>query len=163
MSDVPLETCWAFNELWNNKFRYQFASCWLLLMSQSNIKYHENPPRGRWIVPHGRTDTKKPLVAFRNLAIVPKLSEGDGKYVIATSKWPIFMEFRRNVRPLQATPTPYFTLLISNNVATCEPLTGRTASGSCFLNDAWKWPLKQAGTTALRCTTITYWPWENVL
>ena len=32
MSDVPLEKCWAFNVLWNNKFRYQVASCWLLLL-----------------------------------------------------------------------------------------------------------------------------------
>jgi len=33
MSDVPLETCSAyFDELWNNKFRYQVASCWLLLL-----------------------------------------------------------------------------------------------------------------------------------
>ena len=45
MSDVPLETCWAFNELRNNKFRYQVASCWLLLLSHTtmhgsmNIKY----------------------------------------------------------------------------------------------------------------------------
>ena len=34
MSDIPLETCWAFNEVWNNKFRYQVAYCWLLLLSQ---------------------------------------------------------------------------------------------------------------------------------
>ena len=33
MSDIPLETCWAFNGRWNNKFRYQVASCWLLLLS----------------------------------------------------------------------------------------------------------------------------------
>jgi len=32
MSDIPLETCWAFNVLWNDKFRYQVASCWLLLL-----------------------------------------------------------------------------------------------------------------------------------
>jgi len=25
---VPLETCWAFNKLWNNKFYYKAASCW---------------------------------------------------------------------------------------------------------------------------------------
>ena len=34
MSDIPLETCWAFKVLWNNKFRYQVASCWLLLLSK---------------------------------------------------------------------------------------------------------------------------------
>jgi len=28
MSDVPLETCWAFNKLWNNKFYYKSASYW---------------------------------------------------------------------------------------------------------------------------------------
>jgi hypothetical protein len=28
MSDVPLETCWAFNKLWSNKFYYKAASCW---------------------------------------------------------------------------------------------------------------------------------------
>ena len=35
MSDIRLEICWALNELWNNKFRYQVASCWLLLLSQN--------------------------------------------------------------------------------------------------------------------------------
>jgi len=28
MSGVSLETCWAFNKLWNNKFYYKTASCW---------------------------------------------------------------------------------------------------------------------------------------
>jgi hypothetical protein len=28
MSGVLLETCWAFNKLWNNKFYYKAASCW---------------------------------------------------------------------------------------------------------------------------------------
>ena len=28
MSGVPLETCWAFKILWNNKFYYKAASCW---------------------------------------------------------------------------------------------------------------------------------------
>ena len=34
MSGMPLETCWAFNERWNNKFYYKFASCWLFLLSK---------------------------------------------------------------------------------------------------------------------------------
>ena len=38
MSNIPLETCWAFNVLWNNKFRYQAASCWLLLMSHTTMR-----------------------------------------------------------------------------------------------------------------------------
>jgi hypothetical protein len=33
MSGVPLETCWAVNEYWNNKFRYKVASCWLFIPS----------------------------------------------------------------------------------------------------------------------------------
>jgi hypothetical protein len=28
MTGVPLETCWAFKKLWNNKFYYKAASCW---------------------------------------------------------------------------------------------------------------------------------------
>jgi hypothetical protein len=32
MSGMPLETCWAFNKLWNNKFYYKVASCWLFLL-----------------------------------------------------------------------------------------------------------------------------------
>jgi len=31
---MPLETCWAFNERWNNKFYYKVASCWLFLLSR---------------------------------------------------------------------------------------------------------------------------------
>ena len=27
-SSVPLETCWAFNKPWNNKFYYKATSCW---------------------------------------------------------------------------------------------------------------------------------------
>jgi len=32
MSGVPLETSWAFNKRWNNKFYYKVASCWLFLL-----------------------------------------------------------------------------------------------------------------------------------
>jgi len=32
MSGMQLETCWAFNEQWNNKFCYKVASCWLFLL-----------------------------------------------------------------------------------------------------------------------------------
>ena len=34
MSGMPLETCWAFNKIWNNKFYYKVASCWLFLLVQ---------------------------------------------------------------------------------------------------------------------------------
>jgi hypothetical protein len=45
MSDMPFETCWAFNERWNNKFYYKIASRWLFLLSHTamhgsmNIKF----------------------------------------------------------------------------------------------------------------------------
>ena len=32
MSGMPLETWWAFNERWNNKFYYKVTSCWLFLL-----------------------------------------------------------------------------------------------------------------------------------
>jgi hypothetical protein len=37
MSGVPLETCWAFNERWNNKFYYKVASCWLFVLSNTTM------------------------------------------------------------------------------------------------------------------------------
>ena len=37
MSGVPLETCWAFNERWNNKFCYKVASCWLFLLNHTTV------------------------------------------------------------------------------------------------------------------------------
>jgi len=46
MSGMPVETCWAFNERWNNKFYYKFASCRLFLLihttmhGSTNIKFY---------------------------------------------------------------------------------------------------------------------------
>ena len=37
MSGMPLETCWAFNERWNNKFYHKVASCWLFLLSHTTL------------------------------------------------------------------------------------------------------------------------------
>jgi len=36
-SGMPLETCWAVNERWNNKFCYKVASCWLFLLSHTTM------------------------------------------------------------------------------------------------------------------------------
>jgi hypothetical protein len=36
-----------------------------------NIKFHENPSSWNGVVPYGRTDMKKLIVAFRNFAKVP--------------------------------------------------------------------------------------------
>jgi len=32
MNGMPLEKCLAFNKVWNNKFYYKVASCWLFLL-----------------------------------------------------------------------------------------------------------------------------------
>jgi len=37
MSGMPLETCWACNERWNNKFYYKVTSCWLFLLSHTTM------------------------------------------------------------------------------------------------------------------------------
>jgi hypothetical protein len=42
MSGMPLETCWAFNEQWNNKFYYKVASCWLFLQSHTTMHGSRN-------------------------------------------------------------------------------------------------------------------------
>ena len=39
MSGMPLETCWAFNKFWNNKFYCKVASCWLFLLNYNTICY----------------------------------------------------------------------------------------------------------------------------
>jgi len=38
MSGMPLETCWAFNKLWNNKFGYKVASCWIFLLIKTDLQ-----------------------------------------------------------------------------------------------------------------------------
>jgi len=41
MSGVPLETCWACNKLWNNKFYYKAASCWYFYWVIYDARIHE--------------------------------------------------------------------------------------------------------------------------
>jgi len=41
MSGVPLETCWAFKKLWNNKFYYKAASCWYFYRVIYDARIHE--------------------------------------------------------------------------------------------------------------------------
>jgi len=37
MSGMPLQTRWAFNKFWNNKFYYKVASCWLFLLIHTTM------------------------------------------------------------------------------------------------------------------------------
>jgi hypothetical protein len=39
---MPLETCLAFNKLWNNKFYYKAAFCWLFLLIHTTIHISED-------------------------------------------------------------------------------------------------------------------------
>jgi hypothetical protein len=48
MSGVPLETCSAFNEQWNNKLCYKVASCWLFLLN--NFPKYCSPPQIQHVV-----------------------------------------------------------------------------------------------------------------
>ena len=38
MSGMPLETCSALNERWNNKFYYKVAACWLFLLIHTTMQ-----------------------------------------------------------------------------------------------------------------------------
>ena len=65
MSGVPLETHWAFNKLWSNKFSYKVASGWLFLLIHTtihgsmNIKFkkiwHFTSTINSNIIPHFRS------------------------------------------------------------------------------------------------------------
>jgi hypothetical protein len=37
MNGMPLETCWALNKRWNNKFCCKVASCWLFLLIHTGM------------------------------------------------------------------------------------------------------------------------------
>jgi hypothetical protein len=37
MSGMPLETCWAFNKFWNNKFYYKVASDGIFLLIRTTM------------------------------------------------------------------------------------------------------------------------------
>jgi hypothetical protein len=42
MSGVSLETCWAFNKHWNNKFYHKAASCWYFHWVIYDAQIHEH-------------------------------------------------------------------------------------------------------------------------
>jgi len=52
MSGVPLETCWAFSKLWNNKFYYKAASCWYFYWVIHDARIHEYQKSDSFLQPH---------------------------------------------------------------------------------------------------------------
>ena len=49
VSGMPLETCWAFNKRWNNKFYYNVASCWLFLLIHLWVPFYTSCSRSEEI------------------------------------------------------------------------------------------------------------------
>jgi len=77
-SGMPLETCWAVNERWNNELCYNVASCWLFLLSHTtmhgsmNIKHHlvSTGARGSAVgwgtaLEAGRSRVRFPMVSLK--------------------------------------------------------------------------------------------------
>jgi len=62
MSGMPPETCWAFNERWNNKFCYKAAPCWLFLLSHTTM--------------HGSMNIKNLIQKFRTANVAGRDSKG---------------------------------------------------------------------------------------
>ena len=68
MSGMPLETRWAFNKVWNNKFYYKVATCWLFLLIHSFVM-SVRPSVWNNSVPTGRI-----FMIFGILMLIEKLS-----------------------------------------------------------------------------------------
>jgi hypothetical protein len=49
MSGMPLKMCWAFSKLWNNKFYYKVASCWLFLLNHTTMHRSMNIKSVFWL------------------------------------------------------------------------------------------------------------------
>ena len=59
MSGMPLETCWACNKRWNNKFYYKVASCWLFLLIHIAMQGSMNIKKNRFRLSAKRTSPFK--------------------------------------------------------------------------------------------------------
>jgi hypothetical protein len=66
MRGVPLEAFWAFNKLWNNKFYYKVASCWLFLLTHTAM-------HGYMSIKCFPTWSKNKRYVFRKKNIAPKI------------------------------------------------------------------------------------------
>jgi hypothetical protein len=64
MSGMPLETCWAFNKLWNDKFYCKVASCWLFILIPKK-KLYWTLDCWRWGC-YGVSKRRDPIAHWRN-------------------------------------------------------------------------------------------------
>ena len=95
MCGVPLETCWAFNKLWNNKFYYKLHLVGISTESYYDARIHEYQ---KWMVSYrprpsyrrGRHTHKKWGLKFhlstgrRVLTLNPSTNSVIGQHVILT-------------------------------------------------------------------------------
>ena len=72
MSDMPLETCWAFNKRWNNKFYYKVASCWLFIRIHTTI--------------HGSMNIKFYLLIYVFFILAQQPPVGQGPLIVEDSR-----------------------------------------------------------------------------
>jgi hypothetical protein len=79
MSGVPLETCWAFNERWNNKFNYKVASCWLFLLRHAAVSF-----------PHGTKQQVFNFIRMRSPTPLFSLGLWRNKAIMATPEQKAF-------------------------------------------------------------------------
>jgi hypothetical protein len=91
MSGVPLETCWAFNKRWNNKFFYKVASRWLFLLSHTTMHWSMNI---KLIIPVGRCRANSTTFPFsfrlkylRNISMHVRSSAPAQEYRNASYCW----------------------------------------------------------------------------
>jgi len=59
-----------FLSVFNETMRLE--SSWQFFKKYSNIKFHENPSSGSWVVPYGWTDMMKLTVTFHKFVNTPK-------------------------------------------------------------------------------------------
>ena len=63
MSGMPLQTCWAVNERWINKFYYKVASCWLFLLSVCCYWSYNSPVQLQFWFLRDQSNFKEKLVS----------------------------------------------------------------------------------------------------
>jgi len=89
----------------------------------SNIKFHENPSSGSWVVPSGRTDMTKLIVAFCNFANAPNnLKKNHRAFTVPCHQLPLKHPFFANSSGLPHWPRSGGILRRLSHAAEAEPM-----------------------------------------